>query len=186
MHETFWRSAPAAVWFAAIHQASRRRDRPRLNTEVRAPRVDTAPVPIMETLKTRADFLRTRAGRQAAMPGLVLQARPSPTAIQADLRDADRLRVGFTATRKLGGAVARNRIKRRLRAAAGSVLANQGRAGHDYVLVGRSATLDRPFVLLLDDLNKALVRVHGALCNASHGKPTPDSRAVRTETGSRG
>ena len=67
-----------------------------------------------------------------------------------------RCAVGFTATKKLGGAVDRNRSKRRLRAAAAAVLPLFGRAGNDYVLVSRQDTLTRPFEQLLDDLKSAL------------------------------
>lgn len=93
-------------------------------------------------------------GRKAVTPGLVLQA--------ADRRaDAggDALRVGFTASRKVGGAVVRNRAKRRLRAAAARILPGVGRLGTDYVLIARAATAARPFAALLGDLETALRRV---------------------------
>ena len=88
------------------------------------------------------------------MPGLVLQTR--------DRADGETLRVGFTASRKVGGAVQRNRAKRRLRAAAEQVLGSKGRAAHDYVLIARAETVRRPFPLLLDDLDRALQRIGGA------------------------
>jgi ribonuclease P protein component len=65
-------------------------------------------------------------------------------------------RVGFTATKKIGGAVERNRAKRRLRAAAAALLPLYGLAGSDYVLVARAGTLTRPFADLLEDLAGAL------------------------------
>jgi len=65
-------------------------------------------------------------------------------------------RVGFTVSRKVGSAVARNRARRRLRAAAGAVLPAHARGGHDYVLIGRTATLKRPYRALVGDLEKAL------------------------------
>ena len=72
------------------------------------------------------------------------------------------LRVGFTASKKVGNAVTRNRAKRRLRAAAREVIAVEGRPGWDYVLVGRpDATAAAPWADLLADLRRALVRVHG-------------------------
>jgi ribonuclease P protein component len=101
-------------------------------------------------LKRREEFLRVAASRRkCALPGLVLQAaRGAP--------DAASIRVGFTATKKLGGAVVRNRAKRRLRAAAAAVLPVAGTRGYDYVLVARAGTLDRSWPSLLDDLRKAL------------------------------
>lgn len=69
------------------------------------------------------------------------------------------MRVGFTASRKVGGAVVRNRAKRRLRAAAAHILPDAGRPGTDYVLIARAATAARPFAALLDDLETALRRV---------------------------
>ena len=69
-------------------------------------------------------------------------------------------RVGFTASRKVGNAVARNRAKRRLRAAAQAILPTEARPRTDYVLVARPATLVRPFEALLRDLAAALVTAH--------------------------
>jgi len=71
------------------------------------------------------------------------------------------LRVGFTCSKKVGNAVARNRAKRRLRALARDVLPTHGQPGWDYVLVGRSgATASRNYAVLVDDMTKALLRVH--------------------------
>ena len=108
----------------------------------------------MTRLLKRADFLRLSRGRRWAAPGLVLQMAPAP-------EPSDALRIGFTATKKLGSAVVRNRVKRRLREAARAVLPLLGSQGHDYVLVGREATAERPFVALIEDLKQALRKVHG-------------------------
>ena len=118
-----------------------------------APGTPNPKVKVSRLLK-RADFLRLSRGRRWAAPGLVLQMAPMPEPVDA-------LRVGFTATKKLGGAVVRNRVKRRLREAARAVLPLLGMRGHDYVLVGREATAERPFVALIDDLKQALRKVHG-------------------------
>jgi ribonuclease P protein component len=67
--------------------------------------------------------------------------------------------VGFTASRKVGNSVVRNRAKRRMRAAAASILPDQGRPGTDYVLIARASTAERPFPALLADLQSALRRV---------------------------
>lgn len=103
-------------------------------------------------LKTRADFLRVAAaGRRAVRPGVLLQAAPQPAVFEDEA-----VRVGFTASRRVGNAVARNRAKRRLRAAAADVLAHAGRAGTDYVLIARAGTVARPYAELVDDLAQAL------------------------------
>jgi ribonuclease P protein component len=106
------------------------------------------------TLKARADFLRVAAkGVRAAAPGLILQAAPGSAGEAV-------MRVGFTATRKLGGAVLRNRAKRRLRAVAANVLAKHGKPGTDYVLIARKGTAERPYSALVADLEMALRRVN--------------------------
>lgn len=108
----------------------------------------------LETLQHRSDFLRAASARRQGSQGFLLQAR-------ARNDDSPAIRVGFTCSKKIGNAVARNRAKRRLRALARAVLAGQGRQGWDYVLVGRpEATIERDFSLLLSDLATALGRIH--------------------------
>ena len=106
----------------------------------------------MERLKRRQDFVAAARARYAAMPGMVVQMRARG--------DDAPPRVGFTATKKLGNAVVRNRVKRRLRELARLKLAGQARPGHDYVLIGRAPTRDRAFPDLETDLNSALKRLH--------------------------
>ena len=104
----------------------------------------------------RADFLRVAAaGRRAALPGVILQAAPRLQSSAA----AAALGVGFTASRKVGNAVRRNRAKRRLRAAAAALIPAHGTPGTDYVLIARASTADRPYAALLADLAAALRRV---------------------------
>jgi len=68
-------------------------------------------------------------------------------------------RFGLTVTKKLGGAVRRNRIRRRLRAAVKAIFPGYARAGADYVLIARAAAYDRDYVELLDDMKRALLRL---------------------------
>lgn len=108
-------------------------------------------------LKRRAEFLAVAGSRHHwATPGLVLQEAPRPA--DAGLQEAPR--VGFTASRKVGMAVERNRARRRLKAAAQLVLGRHAAPERDYVLIARRETLKRPFRDLLGDLESALRRLH--------------------------
>ena len=106
----------------------------------------------IERLKRRADFLAAARANSVATTGVVVQAR--------DRKDEGPVRVGFTVTKKLGKAVVRNRIKRRLKEAARLALPDEAQRGHDYVLVGRAAGLKRPFSGLQNDIATALKRLH--------------------------
>ncbi len=109
-------------------------------------------------LKTRPDFLRVAAARRRAVrAGFLLQAATRPPGADGEKT----VRVGFTASRKVGNAVVRNRAKRRLRAAAAAVLARDGRPGTDYVLIARAATGVRPYAELVGDLEGAVRQVEG-------------------------
>lgn len=127
-------------------------------------------MPTVGRLKTRPQFLKVAAAkRKWVMPGLVLQAARRPhgedrAALVARAAPAEEpeVRVGFTVTRKVGNAVERNRAKRRLRAAAAEIFPQLGRAGTDYVVIGRVATLTRPFDALRADLEQAIRRLDGA------------------------
>ncbi len=116
----------------------------------------------LHTLKKRADFLRARNGRYFAANGLVLQ---SSKIGGRELLEGEHVdpgpRFGFTATKKLGNAVVRNRIKRRLREVVRLIAPQKARNGYEYVLIGRKSTLKRPFSALLHDLTIAFANVHG-------------------------
>ena len=109
----------------------------------------------MERLRKRADFLRMMKGRKWVTPGLILQSLEQPAILAGDVR------CGITVSRKVGGAVERNRARRRLRALANDVLAKKARSHHDYVLIGRVNTLTRSWELLGRDLETALAHIHG-------------------------
>jgi ribonuclease P protein component len=110
------------------------------------------------TLKKRADFLRASGARRQAMPGFVVQARER----DADETGTGEIRVGYTCSKKVGNAVARNRAKRRLRALAHETLPSVAREGWDYVLIGRrDATADLAFDEMRGDLCRAIDRLHG-------------------------
>jgi ribonuclease P protein component len=117
-------------------------------------------------LTRRVEFLAVARGRRSAMPGLVLQARRR----EAGGADPATMRVGYTVTRKIGNAVERNRVRRRLRQVAREILPDAGQPGHDYVLVGRRSALVRPFTDLKADLAAALARL-GASGRVSAVKP---------------
>lgn len=108
----------------------------------------------MSTLKTRPEFLRAASARRQGTNGFLVQARFRD--------DGDGLvQVGFTASKKIGNAVKRNRAKRRLRALAREVMPGMALPGWDYVLVARpGVTVDRPYADLRADLTGALATLH--------------------------
>lgn len=112
----------------------------------------------LERIKTRPDFLRVAAkGRKWAAPGLILQVRPRTAKDPArNQLGPEMIRVGFTCSRKVGGAVERNRAKRRLRAVVDEIMPAMAKTGCDYVVIGRRATIGRPFDMLKKDLVTAL------------------------------
>jgi ribonuclease P protein component len=114
---------------------------------------------IVERLKRRSDFRAAAEGLRASGRAFVLQAR------QRAGDEAAAIRIGFTVSRQVGNAVVRNRVRRRLREIVRLSAAAEAaalRPGHDYVLIGRRAALTVPFGEMMQDLGKALIRVHAA------------------------
>ncbi len=108
----------------------------------------------MERLRQRADFLAAATGVKVPTAAFVLQAR------QRD--DGGPVRVGFTVSRKVGTAVERNRVRRRLKEMVRRAGATGLSAGHDYVLIGRRAALSLPFERITEDFNRALRRLRAS------------------------
>ena len=106
-------------------------------------------------LTKRADFLAAARARRVSTPAFTLQVRAR------DEGEADGIRVGFTCSKKVGNAVARNRAKRRLREIARLNLPQHGQDGFDYVLIGRrDVTASRNFEAMQADLRDALAKAH--------------------------
>ena len=107
----------------------------------------------LERLRQRADFLAAATGSRAPASGFVLQA--------LQRREDGPVRIGFTVSKKVGNAVERNRVRRRLREMVRLSQAAPLQPGHDYVLIGRRAALRMPFERLVDDFSRAIGRLHG-------------------------
>ena len=120
------------------------------------------------------------------MPGFVLLLRD-----RGD--ESPAIRVGFTVTKKIGNAVVRNRMKRRLRALARELLPEGGLVGADHVLIGRAGGVERDFGLLRGELVKALSKlrnsvrpesVEGLPSSVQHGrKGKASASSARTDVG---
>jgi ribonuclease P protein component len=127
---------------------------------------------VIYKLQKRWQFLACAKGRSLARGGVAIQ-------VLRRTDDSPRIGVGFTATRKIGGAVQRNRAKRRMREAARGLLPLHGAPGHDYVFVARGGTIDRDWRRLLDDVRSALIGL------AAGADEPPRARAAHSPGGSR-
>ena len=108
----------------------------------------------LAVMQNRPDYLRTAQGRRQGTGSFLLQGRARGDGLEL-------VRIGFTASKKIGNAVARNRAKRRLRALAREVLPKLARPGWDYVLVAKpEATILRDYKDMLADFDTALRSVH--------------------------
>jgi ribonuclease P protein component len=118
----------------------------------RPPRARPQEAQRLTTIRKRADFVAANGGLRATTPGFVLLVR--------DRKDEDpAMRVGFTVTKKIGGAVVRNRMKRRFRALAREIVPGNGFAGADHVMIGRAKGIERDFTMLRSELAGALERL---------------------------
>src|SRR6476659_8265274 len=118
----------------------------------RPPRARPQEAQRLVTIRKRADFLAANGGRRVPTPGFILLVR--------DRKDADpAMRVGFTVTKKIGGAVVRNRMKRRFRALVREIVPTKGMSGADHVMIGRAKGIERDFALMRTELESALERL---------------------------
>ena len=114
----------------------------------------------IERLKKRPDFLACAKAPACARGAVLVQERSRD--------NAPLIRAGFTATKRIGGSVERNRAKRRLREAARLLLPELGSPGFDYVFIARGGVTTRPWPRLLDDMKSALIRLA-----ADRDRPAP-------------
>ena len=108
--------------------------------------------PKIERLRKRWQFLAVAKGRSLARGAVLVQVAP-----RTEDPDPALIGVGFTATKRIGGSVVRNRAKRRLREAAAAMLPLHGLPAHDYVVIARASVTTRPWARLLDDVKSALI-----------------------------
>jgi ribonuclease P protein component len=116
----------------------------------------------MERLRQRADFLAAATGIKIPAAAFVLQARKRS--------DEGPVRIGFTVSKKVGNAVERNRVRRRLREIVRLGDGTRLRAGHDYVLIGRRAALRLPFARIAEEFSGALRRLDAGRATAVTGQ----------------
>jgi len=141
----------------------------------------------VSVLRKRQDFLRIAAARKKWVSGsMIVQMAPRPIQIEASDQAKSEtgskiisdMRVGYTASKKVGNAVMRNRAKRRFREVARQILPEQGTKGHDYVLIARTASLDMAFDQLIRDFNWCLKRLSPVADQIRHG-PDPSQEGEK-------
>ncbi|MFT3732990.1 MAG: ribonuclease P protein component [Hyphomicrobium sp.] len=117
----------------------------------------------MPTLKARSEFLAVRGGRRQSTPAFLIEMRerPAAAAVRRGSPSDGGPRFGFTITKKIGNAVTRNRIRRRLKEAFAAETRDAKLGSCDYVIVARQAALERPFELLRRDIHRALAALQG-------------------------
>ena len=139
-----------------------------------------ARIPTLRTLKSRPEFLAVRGGKRSSTPAFLIEMRERPEPV----REVSGARFGFTITKKIGNAVTRNRIRRRLKAAFAAKAAELARPTCDYVIVARIAALDRPFALLLEDVARAFASLHDSAKRSRTNNERSPSRRTPAPKGS--
>ena len=137
-----------------------------------------APAPVITRLKNRPDFLAAAKAQNCARGAVAAQVRHRGDG-------SAEIRIGFTATKRIGGAVVRNRAKRRLREAARQLAPLHARPGCDYVFIARGGTVSRAWAPLLDDMKSTLIRLAADLgarnLSSSLGEPPPQRLLTRPD-----
>ncbi len=134
----------------------------------------------LTTLKKRHEYLRVRGGQRCQNVAFILEAKPraaasgAPSDVAATLPDQPLgPRFGFTITKKIGNAVTRNRIRRRLKHALSQLAGEFAQPGYDYVVVGRRRAATQPYSDLKKDLERCLQRVHDPRGHPAAGRREP-------------
>ena len=114
---------------------------------------------LISKIKKRADFLKaSKADFKYIAPSVIVQAREHTNG-EIKMIGSLASRVGFTVSKKVGNSVIRNLIKRRLRAAARSLMPKYSMPNHDIVIIGRKKTIEKTFTEILTDIKKALIKL---------------------------
>lgn len=128
----------------------------------------------ISVLAKRRDFLRVAATRKKWVSGsMIVQVAPRE---KQDSSAISAIRVGYTASKKVGNAVRRNRAKRRLREVVRHVLGDKGQEGHDYVLIARTATVEVSYDQLIRDFSWCLKRLKRQNAPAAQSEKSPERR----------
>lgn len=117
-------------------------------------RQPAAPRPPVGRIRARRDFLAANRGERIVTESFILLVRPS---------GHPEPRAGFTVSRKIGSAVARNRARRRLREVARLVLPNHAIPGADHVFIARPRESEQEFAAMCADAERALARARSRL-----------------------